>query len=64
MPGRSRLAVSGDGGTLAFGLSEPAAVKNAPPVQSFRLKSLSPDQPPAVLIIVGQVLSASFQGTR
>jgi len=65
MAGRvTSLAISGDGSTLAFGLSEPAVVKNVPPVQSFRLKSLSPDHPPVVLNIVGEVLSASFQGTR
>ena len=65
MPGRvMSLAISGDGGTLAFGLLEPAAVTNAPPVRSFRLKTLSPDQPPVVLNIAGEVLSASFQGTR
>jgi TolB protein len=58
------LAISGNGGTLAFGLSEPAAARNAPPMLSFRLKQLSPDQPPTVLNIVGEVLSASFQGTR
>ncbi len=65
MPGRvTSLAVSGDGGTLAFGLSEPAAAPNATPVRSFRLKTLSPDQPPVVLNIVGDVLSASFQAAR
>ena len=65
MPGRvTSLALSGDGRTLAFGLSEPGPVTNAPPVRSFRLKTLSPDMPPVVLNIVGAVLSASFQGTR
>ncbi len=65
MAGRvGAIALSGDGATLAFTLSEPAADKRAPPVLSFRLKSLAPDQPPRVVSTGGEVLSASFQAGR
>ena len=58
------IALSADGSTLAFTASEPGTDKKAPPVQSFRLKSLAPDQPPRVVATTGEVLSASFQADR
>ena len=65
MAGRvTSLAVSGDGATLAFSLSAPGADAKSSPVLSFQLKSLTPDLPARVLTIAGEVLSASFQGTR
>jgi len=58
------LAISRDGGTLAYALSQPGADKNAPPVVSFYLKSLAPDLPPVAVQAGGEVLSASFQAAR
>ncbi len=58
------LALAPDGGTLAFALAQPAADPKAPPVVSFQFKGLTPDLAPLVLPIPGDVLSASFQGTR
>jgi hypothetical protein len=58
------LAISREGATLAYALSQPAADKNAPPVLSFYLKSLAPDLPPAAVKTDGEVLSASFQDGR
>ena len=58
------IAVSGDGATLAFTLSESGADNKAPPRLTFRLKSLAPDQPPRVVTTEGEVLSASFQAGR
>ncbi|HQR17308.1 MAG TPA: Ig-like domain-containing protein [Gemmatimonadales bacterium] len=58
------IALSGDGATLAFTLSAPGADKKAPPVLSFQLKSLAPDQPPRTVPVTGEVLSASFQAGR
>lgn len=55
------LAVSRDGGTLAYALSQPGGDKNAAPAGSFYLKSLAPDLPPAAVQLTGDVLSASFQ---
>lgn len=65
MAGRiTSLAIAGDGAVLAFSLSEPGANPQAAPVRSFQFKSLAPDLPPGVLNVTGEVLSASFQGTR
>jgi len=65
MAGRiTSLAIAGDGAVLAFSLSEPGANPQATPVRSFLFKSLAPDLPPGVLNVTGEVLSASFQGTR
>lgn len=65
MAGRvGAIALSGDGATLAFALSEPGADKKAPPVLTFRLKSLAPDGPPRIVTTTGEVLSASFQSSR
>jgi len=65
VPGRvTAIAISRDGATLAYALSQPAADKNAPPIVSFYLKSLAPDLPPAVVQTDGEVLSASFQAGR
>jgi hypothetical protein len=58
------LALSPDGATLVFALAEPAAEKKGPTVHTFQLKSLAPDGPPRVIPLGGEVLSASFQGTR
>ncbi len=58
------LALAPDGGTLAFALAQPAADPKAPPVVSFQFKGLTPDLAPLVLPIPGDVVSASFQGTR
>jgi len=64
MAGRvTSLAVSGDGATLAFAVSAPGADAKSPAL-SFQLKGLTPDLPARVLSITGEVLSASFQGTR
>ena len=65
LPGKvGFIALSGDGATLAFTLSQPGADKKAPPVLSFQLKSLAPDQPPRAVTTTGEVLSASFQAGR
>jgi uncharacterized protein YjdB len=65
VPGRvTAIAISRDGATLAYALSQPAADKNAPPIVSFYLKSLAPDLPPAAVKTDGEVLSASFQAGR
>ncbi len=58
------LALSPDGGTLAFALAQPGATPQAAPVLSFQLKGLTPDLAPLVLTIPGDVLSASFQRNR
>jgi Tol biopolymer transport system component len=58
------LALAPDGGTLAFTLMQPAADPNTPPVSSFQLKGLSPDLAPLVFSVSGEVVSASFQGSR
>jgi dipeptidyl aminopeptidase/acylaminoacyl peptidase len=65
LPGKlGVIALSGDGATLAFTLSQPGADKKAPPVLTFQLKSLAPDQPPRVVPTAGEVLSASFPAGR
>ncbi|HEX5004068.1 MAG TPA: Ig-like domain-containing protein [Gemmatimonadales bacterium] len=64
MPGKvGALALSRDGATLAFALSVPGADRKTP-VNTFQLKSLAPDRPPRVVPLPGEVLSASFQGSR
>ena len=65
LPGKlGIIALSGDGATLAFTLSQPGTDKKVAPVLSFQLKSLAPDQPPRTVTTTGEVLSASFQAGR
>ena len=65
MAGRiNALAVTADGSAVVYALTEPGAAANGPPVYSFRIKRLAPDEPPVVIPLEGEVLSASLQGTR
>jgi TolB protein len=58
------LAVSADGAMIAYSLAVPNADAKSAPALSFQLKGLTPDLPARALTIVGEVLSASFQGAR